>query len=275
MNPRLAALSLAICAALVSCAQRDTWELLGQGYQLTADSAVDKDGIVYFTDARTNRILRIDLAGKISVWKEGSQGAHGVAFGPDGRLYAGQHGLKRMIAYTSDGKESVIVEGVQGHHLTVSPRNEVYFTEPPAHKVWMVDSKGQLRTVHEGLGWPRGVTVSTGGTSMVVNDVDTGWVWTFEIAAGGSLVNGRQVCRVEDPGGMALDSAGNLYVATKSGVQVCDSQGHVTPVDTPFREGTAGVFFGGEGRQWMYVTDGDKIYRRRAALSPSDSSRRP
>jgi len=37
------------------------WALLGQGYQLTADSAVDKDGNVYFTDARKNRILKIDL----------------------------------------------------------------------------------------------------------------------------------------------------------------------------------------------------------------------
>ena len=34
-------------------------------YQLTADSEVDKEGNVYFTDARKNRILKIDLEGKI------------------------------------------------------------------------------------------------------------------------------------------------------------------------------------------------------------------
>jgi len=64
-------------------------DLLGQGYQLTGDSTVDKVGNVYFTDSRTNRILKIDLDGKISTWKEGSNGAHGIACGPDGRLYAG------------------------------------------------------------------------------------------------------------------------------------------------------------------------------------------
>ena len=42
------------------------WELLGQGYQLTADTAVDREGLVYFTDARNNRILKIDLLGKIN-----------------------------------------------------------------------------------------------------------------------------------------------------------------------------------------------------------------
>ncbi len=57
------------------------WDLLGQGYQLTGDSAVDRDGNVFFTDSRTNRILKIDLAGKISTWKEGTNGAHGIAYG--------------------------------------------------------------------------------------------------------------------------------------------------------------------------------------------------
>ena len=65
-----------------------SWELLGKGYHLTADSAVDFAGNVYFTDARRNRILKVDLDGRISTWKESSNGAHGIAFGPDGRLYA-------------------------------------------------------------------------------------------------------------------------------------------------------------------------------------------
>lgn len=67
------------------------WDLLGQGYQLTADSTVDKNGNVYFTDAQKNRILKVDLEGHVTVWKEHSNGTHGLAFGADGRLYGGQH----------------------------------------------------------------------------------------------------------------------------------------------------------------------------------------
>ena len=248
-----------------------SWELLGEGYHLTADSAVDNDGDVYFTDARRNRILKIDLEGKISTWKEGSNDAHGVAYGPDGRLYAGQHDLKRIVAFASDGTESVITEGVQSHHLTVTSRNHIYFTVPPARQVWMRDAARVKRVVHEGLNWPRGVRASPGRVALVVNDAKTNWVWSFQIQADGSLTDGRPFYRLEtkgessetDPGGMAFDTDGLLYVATKIGVQVCDQRGAVTAIlEAPFSEGVANVFFGGPGLRWLYVTDGDKLYRR-------------
>jgi gluconolactonase len=151
------------------------WELLGQGYQLTADSAVGKDGSVYFTDHRNNRIHKIDPDGQITIWKADSGGAHGVAFGPDGRLYAGQHDRKRIVAYTEDGKESVVAEGVQTHHLTVTERNEVYFADAPNQRVWFVDAAGNKRVVFTGIDWPKGMRASTDQSLLVVNDPHKKW----------------------------------------------------------------------------------------------------
>src|SRR5262245_15437697 len=246
------------------------WQFLGQGYQLTADSAVDKSGIVYFTDARNNRILKIDLEGKISVWKEDSHGTHGVAFGADGRLYGGQHDRKRIVAFSRDGKESVIAEGAQSHHLTATSRNEIYFSEAPAHRIWMVDASGRKHVVHDGINWPRSVRISPDQSLLVVDDPPTRLVWTFQIQADGSLSNGRPFYHLEtrddpdpDPGGMAFDSESFLYVATKIGVQVFDPRGRLTTIiEAPGSEGVASVFFGGPGLQWLYATDGNKIYRR-------------
>jgi enterochelin esterase-like enzyme/sugar lactone lactonase YvrE len=247
------------------------WELVGQGYQLTADSAVDKDGNVYFTDARNNRILKMDGAGKISTWKENSNGSHGLAFGPDGRLYAGQHDRKRIVAFSLDGKESVIVEGVQSHHFTVTSRNEIYLSEAPTHHVWLADTAGHLRAVQEKINWPRGIRASTDQSLLVVNDPPTRWVWSFQIGSDGSLNNGQPFYRLEtadespetDAGGMTFDTEGFLYVATTLGVQVCDQPGRVTAIiNPPGREGLANVFFGGPDFGWLYVTDGDRLYRR-------------
>jgi hypothetical protein len=118
--------------------------IAGRGLSLNRDSAVDRNGNVYFTDNRRDRILKIDLAGKINTWKQGANGAHGVAWGPDERLYAGQHDRKRVVAFSVAGggesTETVIAEGRQSHHLMVSSRNRVYFSEPPTRKVWVVDA---------------------------------------------------------------------------------------------------------------------------------------
>jgi sugar lactone lactonase YvrE len=246
------------------------WDLLGEGYHLTADSTVDTLGNVYFTDVRRNRVLRIDLDGTIKTARENTNGAHGVAFGPDGRLYAGQHDRKRIVAFSSDGRESVITEGVQSHHLTVTSRNHIYFTVPPTHEVWLADTAGQKRVVHKGLNWPRGVRASPDESVLIVNDPPTRWVWAFQIQADGSLTKRRRACRLEtrdekgetDAGGMAFDSEGFLYVATNMGIQVCDRQGRVSAVIDGPGESVSAVFFGGPGLQWLYVTDGAKLWRR-------------
>ena len=251
-----------------------SWELLGKGYHLTADSAVDFAGNVYFTDARRNRILKVDLDGRISTWKESSNGAHGIAFGPDGRFYAGQHDLKRIVAFGSDGAESVVVQGVSTHHLTVTARNEIYFTEPPAHRVWIADFAGNKRSVFEGIHWPRSVRASADRTRLFVNDPPTPWVWTFAIQPDGSVKDGRKFCRLEadkgstetDSGGMALDAQDFLYVATKNGVQVCDPRGQVVSIleVPPGENGVSNVLFAGPDLAWLYVNDWENIYRRPA-----------
>ena len=249
------------------------WELLGEGYHLTADSTVDKDGNIYFTDATHNRIYKIDLNGKIAVWRENTGGAHGLMFGPDGRFYVCQHDRKRIIAYTPDGKESVIADGVQTHHLTVTQRNELYFTEAPTHSVWFVDAKGSKRIVYSGINWPHEVRLSSDQSLLVVNDPHLKWVWSFQIQPDGSVTNGEPFYRLEmpddssdtDASGMAFDTEGFLYVGTRFGVQICDQPGRVnTIINKPqgMTGGVANLVFGGPNMQWLYMTDGDKMYRR-------------
>jgi sugar lactone lactonase YvrE len=136
-------------------------------------------------------------------------------------LYAGQHERKRIVAFSSAGTESVIAEGIQTHHLTVTSRNDIYFTEAPTHKVWLVDAAGRKHVVHERMDWPRGVRASTDESLLLVNDPRTNWIWSFLIQNDGSLINGRPTYHLgskTDAGGMTFDSEGFLYVATKFGV---------------------------------------------------------
>lgn len=248
------------------------WELLSQGHKFTEGPAVDKSGNVFFTDIPNNRIHRIGVDGKVTVFKEDSGAANGLMFGPDGRLYACQNGRKRIVAYSPDGTESVIADGVNSNDLVVNARGEIYFTEPPTKKVWFIDAKGNRKVVNEGqLEFPNGVRLSPDQSLLTVADSRNKWVWSFQVQPDGSLDNGQPFYRLETrddssasgADGMTVDSEGHLYVATRIGVQICDQPGRVVGIiGKPQNASLSNVVFGGPELNYLYVTNGDKVYRR-------------
>ena len=247
------------------------WELVGEGFKFSEGPAVNQQGEVYFTDRPNNRIHRIDLNGKVTVWKEESGGANGMMFGPDGRLYVCQSTKRRIVAYSPDGAESILAEDVDSNDLAVTARNEVYFTDPPNHQVWFIDASGKKRIVFAGIEFPNGVRLSPDQSLLTVADTRGKWAWSFQVQPDGSLTNGEPFYRLETPDdssqsaadGMTYDTDGFLYIATKLGIQVCDQPGRVNAIIGKPQEATlSNLVFGGPDMQWLYVTSRDKVYRR-------------
>lgn len=247
------------------------WELVSQGHKFTEGAAVDRDGNVYFVDIPGNRIYKIGADGKAGLFREDTGGASGLMFGADGRLYAAQGGRRRIVAYTPDGAEKVLAEGVASNDLAVSARGDVYFTDPAAHKVWLIDAKGNPRVVHEGISFPNGIRFSPDQSLLLVDDSNGRWVWSFQVQPDGSLANGEPFYHLETADessatgadGMTVDTEGYLYVTTRLGLQICDQPGRVVgivrkPQDAPL----SNVVFGGPGLETLYVTAGDKVFRR-------------
>src|SRR5712692_6130740 len=134
------------------------WEVVSTGHKFTEGPAVDKDGNVFFSDIPNNRIHRIGVDGKVTVFKQDTGGANGLMFGSDGRLYACQNGRKRIVAYGTDGSESVIAEGVDSNDLAVTRAGGIYFSDPPNKRVWYIDPQRNKRAVVEqGIEFPNGV----------------------------------------------------------------------------------------------------------------------
>lgn len=248
------------------------WELVSQGHRFTEGPAADRQGNVFFTDIPNNRIHRIGLDGKVTVFREDTGGANGLMFGPDGRLYACQNGRKRIVAYSADGSESVIAEGVNSNDLVINSRGEIYFTEPPAKRVWFIDARGNKRVVHEGIEFPNGIMLSPDQSLLTVADYRGRWIWSFQIQTDGSLANEQPFYRMETgdessmsgADGMSMDTEGHLYVATRQGVQICDQPGRVVAIiGKPHPGALSNVTFGGPGMQTLFVTAGDKVYKRR------------
>jgi len=154
----------------------------------------------------------------------------------------------------------------------VLANGNIYFTDPPNKKVWLIDTKGNQRAVVEaGLEFPNGVVTSPDNSLLMVADARSRWVWSWQIQPDGSLAHGQAFYHLEtlddssstSADGMTVDSDGFLYVTTRLGLQICDPPGRVNAVlSKPHPGPLANVVFGGPNLDWLYITAGDRVYRR-------------
>jgi sugar lactone lactonase YvrE len=249
-----------------------SWETAsGESYKSADSIAVDAQGSVYFADTAGNRIHKIDSNGKTSVFKENSGGARELMSGPDGKLYAVQPARKRIVAFDAKGGESLVADGVAAADLVVSRDGTVYFTEPAAKRISLVDPMRKKRIVFEGIESPQSIGLSADQSLLYVSQGQGKWVWSFQVQNDGSIANGQPFYRMERPDddasdyarGLIADTEGYLYVATQLGVQVCDQAGRVTSIlNAPPSAQVTSLAFGGPDLQTLYVTAGDKVYKR-------------
>jgi sugar lactone lactonase YvrE/enterochelin esterase-like enzyme len=256
------------------------WELVGQGYKMTEGPAVDRDGALYFCDAGASKIYKVGADGKVALFKEDTGGATGLMFGPDGRLYAAENARQRVVAYGPDGKLTVLATGVTPNDLAVTSKGEIYFTDSPARKVYRIDAHGARHMVFDGdkdgnIGLPNGVRLTPDEALLAVADTLTRNAWSFHIQPDGSLTAGQPFYHLELPDdvadgplrsgadGIAFDDRGDLFVATKLGIQICDQAGRVVGiVRKPGAADLSNLVFGGPDLKRLYVTAGDKVFKR-------------
>jgi sugar lactone lactonase YvrE len=161
----------------------------------------------------------------------------------------------------------------------VTAKGEVYFADGNARRVGWVDAHGKVGTVQGvEMASPAGVALSPDQAMVVVTDAGARFSWSFQIAADGGLKNGEPFFRLEMPEegwrsevrGAALDAIGQVYFATRLGVQMCEATGRVAALlHAPGgRGGVRAVAFGGAGFAWMYVIREDgKVFRRKVKVT--------
>lgn len=86
-------------------------------------------------------------------------------------------------------------------------------------------------------------------------------MWAFDIATDGSLSEARSfVTNVDGSDGMAVDTAGNVFVTTATGIEVFapdgSSWGAIPVPRTP-----ANCAFGGADGRTLYITAREGLYR--------------
>ncbi|MGH3671300.1 MAG: SMP-30/gluconolactonase/LRE family protein, partial [Pseudonocardiaceae bacterium] len=126
--------------------------------------------------------------------------------------------------------------------------------------VFRVDPAGTLHLESRDMNRPNGVALSPDGKTLYVDDTVAGLVRRFPVRPDGSLGPPTTFAPVPGGDGMAMDDAGNLYVATGTGVLVYQPDG--TPWGTiPVPERPTNCTFGGSDRKTLYITAQTSLYR--------------
>jgi len=251
------------------------WEQIGGAYTSTASPAADRDGNVFFADPADGKIYKSDPARAVTLFKSNTHGARALRVGADGRLYASEPAMKRIVSYGASGDEKIVAQNVHADDLAPAKSGAIYFVDAARQIVGCIDANGRPRVVYNGGGImkPAALTLTPDQAMLLVADAMDRYQWSFQIAADGSLVNGEPFQRLEMPeeglfsgvGGLTVDSIGYMWATSAMGIQVCEQPGRCSNIlnkpeftSVPITD----IAFGGPGRAWLYVTQGGKLFRR-------------
>lgn len=255
----------------------ESWQKISESFRGAAGLTANANGEVYLSDLPASSIYRIGADGKPAVFLQPAAGVADEAFGPDGTLYGVVPAARKIVAVSPRGRARTVAEGIAARGIVVTHDGTIWVSEPGAHsdmpsRVWKIRD-GARKVVDEGLASASGVAFSPDGSLFYVAEKTTKWVYSYVVQPDGSLRDKQSFYWLHmtdipnDSGAedLAVDTHGNLYVATRMGIQVCDQNGRVRailPLPTPSGPARS-LCFGGEHFDVLYVTDGTQVFTRR------------
>ena len=253
----------------------EDWQLVGEGYKFSEGPVANAKGEVFFADGSSNNIWKVALDGKLTEFATNTQGVYGMAFGPDGKLYGAASNGQKVLAYDTTGQVTTITSDLKGNDLVVANNGNIYVTDPkgyePQSNIWLIKPNGEKKIVDTGLRFSNGITLSPDQTLLYVAEMRTHWVWSYQIQADGTLAHKQKyywlhVADMSDDSGadgMRTDRDGRLYVASRIGIQICDQAGRVNAILPTPNGKSSNLTFGGANFDTLFVTAGDKVYKRK------------
>ena len=265
------------------------WEQVGGNYEFADGATASPNGEVYFQDIPVSKTYKVGPDGKLQVLQIDSKKANGSCFGPDGKRYVVGSKIKKILSYDAKEKEIVVADGITGNDLVVAHNNNIYVTVPDGSskpgKVYLVRPNGEKLVVDEGLKFPNGLTLSPDQTQLYVTESTSHWIWIYKIKPNGLLHYKQRYGWLHSPDtednawaeGLKCDTAGKVYIATRLGIQVTDQLGRVNAIlPLPGSKASAtSVCFGGAEFDILYVTCGDKVYRRKLRTRAANTFSKP
>jgi gluconolactonase len=239
----------------------------------------DHAGNAYISHGDT--ITKITPAGKPSTWAK-TPAPNGHKILADGTHLVCDGNAHAVLHLSADGKQLEPAAKECGgkplrapNDLSLDTANGgFYFTDPadsndknPVGSIHYTDSRGTTHLLAEGFAYPNGIVLRPDGKTLLVDESKKNRVLAFPVLGPGRIgpmtvfadlpaKSGDQIDN--QPDGMCLDQAGNLYVAHYGmhQVEVLSPTGKLLRRYPAGTLTTSNVAFGGPNMDQLYVTGG-------------------
>lgn len=203
----------------------------------------------------------------------------------------------RVLVDKYDGKP---IDGP--NDIITDAKGGFYFTDPqftmeaekfqPGRAVYYVSPEGKVTRITEPneFAMPNGILLSPDGKTLYINNCydDESWypvksekdnfIWAYDVNEDGTISNGRKFAqlfltedvldrkgRSSSADGMAIDKAGNIYVATYYGVQIFNAKGEfVGMINLP--SFPVSLCFGDDDMKTLYIVSYSKVFKIRTNM---------
>ncbi|MCA9038902.1 MAG: SMP-30/gluconolactonase/LRE family protein [Planctomycetaceae bacterium] len=227
-----------------------------------------------------DKITKFNINGEHDVWAvlEAPNGhkilADGTHLVCDGNMHAVLHldAEGKLLGKASSECDGTPLRGP--NDLSLDPAGGFYFTDPGGSDdkkligtVHYVDPSGKTHLIDEGLAFPNGIVLTPDRKTLYVGESKKNRVLKYEVTGAGQVgprtvfaelpvKMGEQIDN--QPDGMCLDAAGNLYVAHfgMKQVQVLNPEGEIIARYAGGNITTSNVAFGGPDWSTLYITGG-------------------
>jgi gluconolactonase len=262
------------------------------------------DGYLLFSDMPGDVRRRWSESGGVEEVMNPSNKGNGMVYDAEGNLLVCEHVTSSLVRERPDGTRETLATHYKGKELNspndvcVRSDGTIYFSDPWYGRmpgfglerdrdlgfqgVYMLrpgfspGDEPELAVAEDEFEMPNGLCFTPDESLMYINDTPRAHIKVFDVAADGTLSNGRMFFEnigsgvIEEgiPDGMKIDERGNVWVTGPRGVWVISPEGeHLGVVEVP--ENTGNMTWGDEDWKSLYIPSSTSLYRIRTKVGPA------
>lgn len=230
--------------------------------------AAGPQGQIYFTREYDARLHRLSPDGRTTIVATTAASLAALTVAADGRIFATQPALHRVVALGPDGAALSIIDDLTADSLAVTADGSLYALSSERRTLTLVSPDGRRTALPLPTERPHRLALTTDGSQLIVTEATGDRAWQISLRPDGTLAHPEPCYRFEStgtpaqpPGDVTTHPKRWSFFVTRQGLQLADHDGRVIGLFTPPGPGPLGSV-ALAGTTDLYVTCGGRIYRR-------------